>query len=68
MTRTMSLWPSSQWPGWPLMKQKNPGLSRGNVVLPSSDLAMGSVALQASKSSRSTRSTESFSYLKSACS
>jgi hypothetical protein len=50
------------------MKQKNPGLSRGNVVLPSSDLAMGSVALQASKSSRSTRSTESFSYLKSACS
>ena len=67
MTRTMSLWPSSQCPGSPLMKQKNPGRWRRNSVAPPANAASGALALQASKARRFTTSTESsFAYLKSA--
>jgi hypothetical protein len=66
MTRTTRRWPSSQWLGAPLMKQKKPGRSRRNVVAPSAKAATGSVELQASKAARSTSSTESLAYLKSA--
>jgi len=62
MTRTMSRWPCSQWPGSPLMKQKKPGRWRRKLVAPSVNAANGSVALQASKAGRSTTSTESFAY------
>lgn len=66
MTRTMSFWPSSQCPGAPLMKQKKPGRSRRNVVAPSANAASGADVSQASKAGRSTSSTESLAYLKSA--
>jgi hypothetical protein len=60
----MSLWPSSQCPSSPLIKQKKPGRWRRNSVAPPANAASGALALQASKARRSTTSTESFAYLK----